>query len=53
MYGLGKAGEPPARLERLPPDGSKRIDGEIAGEASQAEQLGKDLANQLLARGAK
>jgi hydroxymethylbilane synthase len=37
----------------LAPDGSKRIDAEISGDASQAEQLGKDLADQLLAKGAK
>ncbi len=34
------------------PDGSQLIRGEIRGSASEAEQLGKTLAEELLARGA-
>ena len=37
----------------LVPDGSQRIEGEISGEPSQAEQLGSELASQLLTRGVK
>ncbi len=34
------------------PDGSRLIDGEISGPAAQAETLGEQLANDMLARGA-
>jgi hydroxymethylbilane synthase len=37
----------------LPPDGSKRIEAQISGNASQAEELGKELADELLSQGAK
>jgi hydroxymethylbilane synthase len=37
----------------LSPDGRQRIASEICGEANQAELLGKELAEQLLAQGAK
>lgn len=36
----------------LPPDGSKRIEAEIAGPVEQAEWLGNELAKHLRARGA-
>lgn len=35
------------------PDGTKMVRGEISGPRNQAESLGKELANQLLAQGAK
>ena len=35
------------------PDGSEVVRGDIRGPASQAEQLGSSLADQLLARGAE
>ena len=35
------------------PDGSEIIQGEVQGHADQAEQLGTQLANDLLSRGAK
>ncbi|MGH9485907.1 MAG: hydroxymethylbilane synthase, partial [Terriglobales bacterium] len=34
------------------PDGSRLIDGDISGPAGQAEALGEQLANDMLARGA-
>jgi hydroxymethylbilane synthase len=37
----------------LSPDGSRRVAGEIAGSSADAEDLGKRLADELLARGAK
>jgi hydroxymethylbilane synthase len=37
----------------LPPDGSDRVAGEIAGPAPAAEELGNQLAADLLARGAR
>jgi hydroxymethylbilane synthase len=36
----------------LPPDGSKRIEAEIAGPSEQAEMLGQKLADQLRGQGA-
>jgi len=36
----------------LPPDGSKRVEAEIAGPLDRGESLGERLAQQLLARGA-
>lgn len=35
------------------PDGSKIVSGEISGAAADAEKLGTELAEQLLADGAK
>jgi hydroxymethylbilane synthase len=35
------------------PDGSRLIQGDIQGEATRAEQLGSDLAAELLTRGAR
>jgi hydroxymethylbilane synthase len=37
----------------LPPDGAQRLAGVIDGPADQAEGLGRQLADQLLARGAR
>ncbi len=37
----------------LAPDGSRRITGEIAGDWTQAEHLGQQLARKLLGQGAK
>ena len=37
----------------LPPDGSQRIEAEIAGAMEEAESLGQTLANQLRERGAE
>jgi hydroxymethylbilane synthase len=37
----------------LPPDGSRRVVGEVAGPIAQAETLGQRLAEDLLARGAR
>ena len=37
----------------LSPDGSRRIDGEVAGNLDAAEALGDQLASQLLAQGAR
>jgi hydroxymethylbilane synthase len=36
----------------LPPDGSQRVEAEIAGPMEQAESLGQELADRLRARGA-
>jgi hydroxymethylbilane synthase len=36
----------------LAPDGSRRIDGQVAGAAAEAESLGERLAQQLLSAGA-
>ena len=35
------------------PDGSRQIDARVSGSAGKAEQLGRDLAQQVLRRGAK
>jgi hydroxymethylbilane synthase len=37
----------------LSPDGSRRVAGEIEGTATEAEALGRRLAEELLARGAR
>ena len=37
----------------LPPDGSKRIEGSVTGPAAEAEALGRQLAADLLAKGAR
>jgi hydroxymethylbilane synthase len=37
----------------LSPDGGRRIDAWLAGDVSQAEQIGKQLAEELLNRGAR
>src|SRR5205807_8301317 len=37
----------------LPPDGKQRIEGTLAGPAVAAEALGRQLAEQLLLRGAR
>jgi len=36
----------------LPPDGSRRLAGEITGQANDAERIGQQLAERLLAQGA-
>ncbi len=41
------------RAAVLPPDGSRRIAGELSGPAEQAEALGRQLAEELLAKGAR
>jgi len=37
----------------LPPDGSRKVEGTLAGPLNQAEQLGSQLAIELLGRGAR
>jgi hydroxymethylbilane synthase len=37
----------------LPPDGTRRVKGAVTGSLSHAEELGQELAEQLLARGAR
>lgn len=37
----------------LPPDGSRRVEGEVSGPAGEAEALGRRLAEELLANGAR
>ena len=37
----------------LPPNGSQRVEAEVAGPMAQAETLGQALADQLRARGAE
>jgi hydroxymethylbilane synthase len=41
------------RAAVLPPDGSRRIDGEVTGPAADAPLLGQQLAKELLAKGAQ
>jgi hydroxymethylbilane synthase len=41
------------RAAVLPPDGSRRIAGELSGSAAEAERMGKRLAERLLAEGAR
>jgi hydroxymethylbilane synthase len=41
------------RAAVLPPDGSRRIAGELSGPAAEAEGLGQRLAERLLAEGAR
>jgi hydroxymethylbilane synthase len=41
------------RAAVLPPDGSRRIAGELSGPATEAEGLGQRLAERLLAQGAR
>jgi hydroxymethylbilane synthase len=41
------------RAAVLAPDGSRRVRGEVAGPAGEAEDLGRRLAEDLLARGAR
>jgi hydroxymethylbilane synthase len=36
----------------LPPDGSQRVEGRVTGPATEAETLGRQLAADLLGRGA-
>ena len=41
------------RAAVLPPDGTRRVAGDLSGLASEAEALGERLAEQLLAQGAR
>jgi hydroxymethylbilane synthase len=46
------AGRLTLRAAVLSPDGVRRVGGEIAGEAGRCEELGKELAEEMLGRGA-